>query len=186
MGARKKTKSVVAGSKPAVSPGQYGGSTPPASVAGSDASTCVEPFETLEGNGKTLALILRSCYSKDGIAFFTPETFSQQLGYMRHPGGYRIAPHDHNPLPRTIEWTQEVLFIKSGKVRLDIYAPESRDYLESRILHPGDLVLLAHGGHGLVMLEQSEIIEVKQGPYAGEADKTRFIPVDDSRISCKG
>ncbi|MDR2799641.1 MAG: glycosyltransferase family 61 protein [Desulfovibrio sp.] len=150
---------------------------------GSDASAGA--FEILESNGETLALILRNCYSQDGIAFFTPETFSQQLGYMRRPGGYRIAPHDHNPLPRTIEWTQEVLFIKSGRVRLDLYAPASRNYLESRILHPGDLALLAHGGHGLVMLEQSEIIEVKQGPYAGEADKTRFTPVDDKRVSCR-
>jgi hypothetical protein len=67
-------------------------------------------------------------------------------------------------------------------VRLDLYAPDNREYLESRILEAGDIVLLAHGGHGLVMLEESEIIEVKQGPYAGEADKTRFEPVDEARI----
>lgn len=130
----------------------------------------------------TLALILRASFSREGIHFLTPDAFSQQLGYMKRPCGYAIAPHDHNPVPRTIEWTQEVLFVKSGKVRLDLYAPESREYLESRILGPGDVALLAHGGHGLVMLEESEIIEVKQGPYAGEADKTRFTPVDESRI----
>lgn len=121
-------------------------------------------------------------FSQKGIQFFTPDTFSQQLGYMNRPKGYAIAPHDHNPVPRTIEWTQEVLFIKSGRVRLDIYAPESREYLESHILAAGDVVLLAHGGHGLVMLEDAEIIEVKQGPYAGEADKTRFAQVADTSI----
>lgn len=129
-----------------------------------------------------LAIILRADFQRDGIHFLTPESFSQQLGYMKRPEGYAIAPHDHNPVPRIIEWTQEVLFIKSGRVRLDLYAPESREYLESRILEAGDVALLAHGGHGLVMLEESEIIEVKQGPYAGEADKTRFEPVDESRI----
>lgn len=133
-------------------------------------------------NGILLALILPASYRADGIHFFTPDTFSQQLGYMNRPAGYAIAPHDHNPVSRTIEWTQEVLFIRSGKVRLDIYAPESRAYLESHILTAGDVVLLAHGGHGLTMLEQSEIIEVKQGPYAGEADKTRIEAVEECNV----
>jgi hypothetical protein len=129
-----------------------------------------------------LAIIIRSGFARDGIHFFTPGSFSQQLGYMKHPAGYMIAPHDHNPVPRVIEWTQEALFVKSGRARLDLYARESREYLESRVLGSGDVVLLAHGGHGLVMLEESEIIEVKQGPYAGEADKTRFAAVDEARV----
>ncbi len=133
-------------------------------------------------NGKTLAILLRAGYEKDGIDFFTPDSFSQQLGYMRRPKDYVIEPHDHNPVTRTIEWTQEVLFIKSGRVRLDLY-DEYRTYLESYILESGDVVLLAHGGHGFTMLETSEVIEVKQGPYAGEADKTRFAPVADDIVA---
>ncbi|MDR2055509.1 MAG: hypothetical protein LBQ10_06530 [Desulfovibrio sp.] len=133
-------------------------------------------------NNQLLAIILPAGFHEEGIRFFTPDTFSQQLGYMKRPSGYAIPPHDHNPVPRTIEWTQEVLIIKSGRVRLDIYAPGSRTYLESRILETGDIALLAHGGHGLVMLEQSEIVEVKQGPYAGETDKTRFSPVAEDHV----
>jgi mannose-6-phosphate isomerase-like protein (cupin superfamily) len=49
-----------------------------------------------------------------------------------------------------------------------------KNYLESRILNQGDIILLAFGGHGFEMLEPTEMIEVKQGPYAGEQDKTRF------------
>ena len=138
--------------------------------------------ETIVHNQQTLAILVRATFRREGILFFSPDSFSQQLGYMQRPQGYRIAPHDHNPLPRTIEWTQETLFIRSGKVRLDLYAPENREYLSSHILGPGDVVLLAHGGHGLVMLETSEIIEVKQGPYAGEADKTRFVQVPESQV----
>lgn len=143
-------------------------------------------LEQIYHEGVILAILLRADYTQQGISFFTPDTFSQQLGYMQRPEGYSVPPHDHNPVPRTIEWTQEVLIIKSGKVRLDLYDPK-RNYLESRVLGPGDVVLLAHGGHGLVMLEQSEIIEVKQGPYAGEADKTRFNPIAEDRVvlGCK-
>jgi hypothetical protein len=139
-------------------------------------------ISTIRSNGRILAVLLRSSHCEPGIHFFTPDTFSQQLGYMKHPSGYAVAPHDHNPVPRTIEWTQEALFVKSGKARLDLYAPETREYLESRVLKAGDVVLLAHGGHGLVMLEETEIIEVKQGPYTGDADKTRFPPIAESLV----
>jgi hypothetical protein len=141
-------------------------------------------IENILHQGVLLAVIVQRDFTAEGIKFFTPDTFSQQLGYMKRPQGYAIPPHDHNPIPRTIEWTQEVLFIRSGRVRLDLYS-QDRAYLESRLLAAGDIVLLAHGGHGLIMLEESEIIEVKQGPFAGEADKTRFEPVSDTDVRYK-
>jgi len=73
------------------------------------------------------------------------------------------------------------LFIKAGKVRLDFYDDE-KNYLKSIILEEGDVILLANGGHGFEMLEETEIIEVKQGPYAGEMDKVRFEPIDKSQV----
>jgi hypothetical protein len=126
---------------------------------------------------KTHAVIVRSNYHAEGIQFFTPNDFSQQLGYMNRPAGYIIPPHVHNPVAREVQFTKEVLIIKTGKVRVDFY-DDDQQYLESRILHQGDILLLAFGGHGFEMLEASEIIEVKQGPYAGEADKTRFEGID--------
>ena len=126
-------------------------------------------------NGKPMAIIIRTDFNRDGIEFFTPHDFSQQLAYMKRPKDYVIPPHVHNLVSREIKYTQEVLFIKSGKVRIDFY-DDNKKYLESCILTKGDVILLACGGHGLEMLEESEIIEVKQGPYAGESDKTRFKP----------
>lgn len=81
----------------------------------------------------------------------------------------------HNPVTRSVLYTQEVLFIKSGSLRVDFY-DEQQVYIESRVLSSGDTILLARGGHGFQILEPSEIIEVKQGPYAGDGDKTRFMP----------
>jgi mannose-6-phosphate isomerase-like protein (cupin superfamily) len=120
-----------------------------------------------------LAIILPREFDRPGVHFFTPDEFSQQLAYMHHPAGKTIAPHVHNPVPRTVQYTLEVLFVKRGKVRVDFY-DNGQTYLESRIVQAGDVILLATGGHGFEALEELEMIEVKQGPYAGERDKTRF------------
>jgi mannose-6-phosphate isomerase-like protein (cupin superfamily) len=132
-----------------------------------------------------LALIVRSQFSADGIEFFTPDDFSQQLAYMKRPANWRIEPHVHNLVRRSVDYTNEVLFIKSGKVRVDFYV-DAASYIESRVLYPGDVILLAHGGHGFTMLEESEMIEVKQGPYSGEMDKTRFAGIGEADARIKG
>ena len=137
--------------------------------------------EEILHNSRLLALILRAGYRADGIRFFTPDDFSQQLGYMNRPRGYVIPPHVHNPVQRSVHYTKEVLFIRSGQVRVDFY-DDDQNYLESRVLGAGDVILLAFGGHGFEMLEPTEMIEVKQGPYAGDADKTRFAPIPAGKV----
>ncbi len=138
-------------------------------------------FEKIITENLLLAIIIRSDYTKDGIEFFTNDNDSQQLGYMNRPEGYVIAPHRHNLVAREVHLTQEVLFIKTGKVRVDFY-DNDQNYIQSAVLDKGDVILLSDGGHGFKMLEKSEIIEVKQGPYCGERDKIRFTPVDDSEL----
>lgn len=138
-------------------------------------------IENIESDGKTLAIILRTEFNKNGIEFLTPNNFTQQLGYMKREKDYVIKPHIHNPFERNINMTKEVLFIKSGKVRVDFYF-DNKEYFKSTILNKGDVILLAYGGHGLYMLEESEIIEVKQGPYADDLDKIRFNPVDNQKV----
>lgn len=133
---------------------------------------------------KELALIIRRSFKKEGIEFFTPDTYSQQIGYMNRPEGYKIPPHVHNPVAREVHFTKEVLFIKNGRVRVDFYSDE-QEYLESTVLEAGDVILLALGGHGFEMLEPTEIIEVKQGPYAGDQDKTRFDAIDNDKIKMR-
>ena len=130
---------------------------------------------------KLLAIILRTSFHKEGIDFFTPSDFSQQLGYMNRCKGYKIQPHIHNKVERTIDYTQEVLFIKSGLVRVDFYKTD-KTYYKSKLLNTGDVILLSFGGHGFEMLEDSEIIEVKQGPFAGNIDKSRFQFVSQNKL----
>jgi len=135
-------------------------------------------------NNELLALIINNDLSRDGITFFTPDDFSQQLAFMKHPKGKIIPPHVHNIVKREVHYTKEVLFIRKGKLRVDFY-DDCKNYLESRILSEGDVILLSTGGHGFVALEDLEMFEVKQGPYAGEMDKTRFSGVNDSEVIIK-
>ena len=131
--------------------------------------------EVKDNNDMLLALIVHHNYDKKGISFFTPDDFSQQLAFMHHPAGHVILPHVHNEVRREVLYTKEVLVIKKGKMRCDFYS-DNKEYLKSEIVETGDVILLANGGHGFECLEETEMFEIKQGPYAGENDKTRFEP----------
>ena len=140
--------------------------------------------ERIKHRDKLLAIIISHGYREPGIHFFTPDDLSQQLAFMRHPVGKVISPHVHNPVPREVHYTQEVLFIRKGKLRIDFYNDE-KEYLESRILQEGDVILLVSGGHGFEVLEELEMVEVKQGPYVGDHDKKRFDPITVEKIQLK-
>ncbi|WP_301092806.1 hypothetical protein [Thomasclavelia cocleata] len=141
----------------------------------------MEQIEKIKKKDKLLAMIIRDNYVCDGVDFITPNEYSQQVAYMHHPAGKVIDAHVHNMVHRNVVLTQEVLFIKRGSLRVDFY-DEYEDYLESRDLHEGDIILLVSGGHGFQALEEVEMVEVKQGPYAGEQDKKRFAGVDENQI----
>lgn len=130
-------------------------------------------MEVIKHQDKTLAMIVRADYQAEGISFFTPAEYSQQLAYMHHPKDHEIIPHVHNRVKREVYYTNEVLVIKKGTLECDFYT-EEKEYIQSCILQDGDILLLVAGGHGFRCLSEVEFIEIKQGPYAGENDKVRF------------
>lgn len=138
-------------------------------------------IEMIEHDGKTLAIVVRAEFREPGVHFFTPSSFSQQLAFMSHPAGKAIVPHTHNAVHREVDHTQEVLLIRRGVLRVDFYEG-SGAYLHSRLLRAGDVILLAAGGHGFQAIEDVEMVEVKQGPFAGPADKSVFEGVAPERI----
>ena len=130
-------------------------------------------LEKLVIENEIYAIVIRKDYKSTGIEFFTPNEFSQQLGYMKRPKGYEIKPHIHKSVSKMVKFTQEVLFIKSGILRVDFYN-EKKEYKQSRTLQKGDTILLSKGGHGFKVIKECEIIEVKQGPFDETNDKERF------------
>jgi hypothetical protein len=128
-----------------------------------------------DSEGKVLCHIIRNSYSPSGTEFYTPESYSQQLGIIKYPKEGKIKPHYHNELVREVFYTQEVLVIRKGSVRVDLYNNSTLDFHSSVILNQGDTILLASGGHGFEMLDDCEMLEIKQGPYNGVTnDKTHI------------
>lgn len=138
-------------------------------------------IEYVKNKEDTLAIIIKKGHQAEGIEFLTPGEYSQQMAYMHHPAGRKIDAHIHNEVHRNICYTQEVLVIQKGKLRVDFYNA-GQQYLESRLIQEGDIILLVSGGHGFEVIEEVEMVEIKQGPYAGNGDKTRFEAVDAAEI----
>jgi mannose-6-phosphate isomerase-like protein (cupin superfamily) len=145
----------------------------------------MEHVEHVRFGDQLYAIIVRASFREPGIHFFSTPELSQQLAFMSHPQGKRIAPHRHNKVTREVHYTQEVLFIQKGKLQVDFYTVDE-EYLESRLLGSGDVILLCSGAHGFRVLEPIEMLEIKQGPYSGENDKTRFEEAAASEIRIKG
>ncbi len=138
-------------------------------------------IKEIKHNNMLLAIVIPSTYHKPGISFLTPNELSQQLAYMEHPKGHEIAAHVHNPVHRSVVYTRETLIIRKGRLQVDFY-DDDKTYIESHVIEAGDVILLVSGGHGFKVLEDIEMIEVKQGPYAGEGDKTRFQSVSEEKL----
>ena len=118
---------------------------------------------------------------KNGVNFHTPRNLTHQIGSIRHKKNHQILPHLHLPNKRKIDYTSEVLIIQKGRVRIDLYSNKKK-YLFSKILMKNDILILIKGAHGFKILEPTDILEIKQGPYNHRKDKIRFQPIDANKI----
>jgi hypothetical protein len=130
-------------------------------------------IENINNGDQPLAYIIRASFLPEQTTFLTPSEFKQQVGYIVYPAGGEIARHVHKPLERHLVGTSEVILVKKGRCLLDIYNDE-RELVATRELGPGDLMLMVSGGHGFRILEDTVLLEIKQGPYTGMEEKERF------------
>src|SRR3989304_73128 len=132
-----------------------------------------EGLEEIRERDRLLAIIIYANYRSGGVNFFTPSSFSQQLGFLNHKKGKIIRNHVHNPVPRNVLHTQEVLIIREGKLRVDLYG-DNEKFIASRILKGGDIILLANGGHGFEGIEDIYNKEEKRGQNEKKKKKIYF------------
>jgi hypothetical protein len=129
--------------------------------------------ETIVGNERAYAYVVRAAASPPETTFITPGDSSLQLGFIARPAGAAIARHVHLQFDRHLTSTSEALLVRRGRCEVDIY-DDARALLATVALAAGDLILMLGGGHGLRTQEDTLLLELKQGPYAGDRDKKRF------------
>jgi hypothetical protein len=129
--------------------------------------------ETITHEGQVICLIVRGQPAPKATEFYTPNEFSLQLGHIAYAKGHTIARHFHPRIVRTLDRLSEVLVIQEGRAEIDLYA-EDNSLVTTRELGPGDIAVLVSGGHGFRMLEDTVMVEIKQGPYSGKPEKELF------------
>ena len=133
----------------------------------------MQHVENIACNGSPLAYIVRAEIDPRETTFVTPGDFKQQVGFIVYDAGTEIPRHVHRPVERRLNETSEVLLVRRGCCEVDIYN-NARELVAVRKLHTGDILILVSGGHGFRMLEDTELLEVKQGPYTGLEERERF------------
>jgi len=142
-------------------------------------------IEKIKNKNKLIALIVRKKIKKKrGVTFVTPKEFNIQFAFMRHKKNYVIKPHLHFQKKIKKINTSEVIYIISGKLRVDFYDSRKK-YLFSKILNSGDTIMLITQGHGFKIIKETVMIEVKQGPFNSKVDKIKFKEMDEKKIKIK-
>lgn len=128
--------------------------------------------EAITAGRVTLALVVRAVPSPPGAQFVTPPEAGLQVGVLTHAEGTNISRHKHRQIERQVSGTSEVLLVRSGSCEVDVY--DDDELIATTQLSPGDVMVLLAGGHALRMLEDTVLVEVKQGPYVGVEEKVRY------------
>ncbi|MDT8397317.1 MAG: hypothetical protein RQ899_01735 [Pseudomonadales bacterium] len=129
----------------------------------------------IEAAGQLLAIYLTGDDWPQGLAFYSDDADYVQVGTWNYERGKTLLAHRHKKALREAERTQEVIFVKQGAVKADIY--DGTDILVETVqMRAGDVLILLNGGHGYHILEDdTQVLEIKNGPYPGpEADRERL------------
>jgi hypothetical protein len=137
-------------------------------------SAVIEPtVEQIAHEGRCVACIVRARLAPEQTTFVTPNDWGQQVGFIVYKAGSEIARHRHRPLERRITGTSEVLVVRRGCCEVDLFT-ESGTLVCTRRLHAGDVIVMVSGGHRFRMIDDTVLLEVKQGPYTGLDEKEYY------------
>jgi hypothetical protein len=140
----------------------------------------VTGIEAIQDGDHVIAYVISATATASSTQFMTSDDATFQAGFVVYGGGNRVPAHVHLPVARSVVGTSELLIVRSGRCIVDMYAADRR-MIASRELAVGDAVLSLGGGHGFRMLEDTVLLEIKQGPYGGVAEKERFETAEDGQ-----
>lgn len=132
-----------------------------------------QSIEVIKAGEQILCYVIRRSLQPEKTVFITPAESKQQVGFVVYKAGGVIKRHVHRSLERHLIGMSEVLVVRSGRCEIDVY-DDQKNLITTRELSVGDVVIMAAGGHGFRILEDTTLLEIKQGPYLGTEDKELF------------
>lgn len=112
---------------------------------------------------------------KKGLSFFSQDPDFIQVGSWGYDAEKKLLPHIHNEVKREVLWTQEVIYVKQGRIMAHIFDTNEKK-IEDVVVSAGDVIILLRGGHGYTIIDNdTQVLEIKNGPYVGaDLDRRRF------------
>ncbi|MDD5043629.1 MAG: hypothetical protein PHD51_03085 [Patescibacteria group bacterium] len=128
--------------------------------------------EEIKEGDLLIAKIIRDQGWPDNLQFYSNDSDFLQVATWNYGAGKHLKAHAHKICERTSDRTNEVLFIKQGKIK-GIFYGENDKLISEKELSAGDIVIIYAGGHAYDILEdKTQVLEIKNGPYPGlELDK---------------
>lgn len=130
----------------------------------------------IKKNNTVLARYIKHVDIKPGLNFFSADSDFIQVGvWGNYEKGKELNSHIHNHFERISKRTHETLYIIKGSIEATIYDLEE-NFVDRVVAKEGDILILLECGHGYqITSEDTTVLEVKNGPYAGaEKDRYRF------------
>jgi hypothetical protein len=135
--------------------------------------------EIKSDDGKIIAVVVRREFKSEGVNFLSKKEYPLQLGISSYKKGDKIKAHLHIQREIRINRVQEVVHIESGRIVADLYDLNGEKFKSVELL-TGDTIFLIDGGHRFEMLEDTKIIEIKQGPYLGRDKDKIYLNVNEA------
>jgi len=133
----------------------------------------MDAVRVVRNGDQTLAIFIRKGLPVEGARFVTSQHDALQLGFFDRLAGYKVPAHRHRDFPSQQKTGAEFLYVESGEAKVTVF-DDAWQVMAEETVHAGDAILLLGGGHQMEMLAPTRFLEVKQGPYPGDANAKIF------------
>ena len=109
----------------------------------------------------------------EGLDFLTNDDSFVQVGTWKYEKGKILDAHYHNTFERKSYITQEVVLVLEGTIICNLYTTDG-EFIASEEIKQNQLIIQFLGVHEYEIMDNSKVLEIKNGPYFGpDKDRTR-------------
>lgn len=128
----------------------------------------------VEVDGEVYAILACAKDVKEGTEWFGEKYEPLQASRMNYKAWSEFRIHKHILNPRTIKFTQEAFIVIKGKIEVGIY--DDNCVMIGRLeAWEGEAIFVYRGGHGVRILEDSLLYEVKAGQFSAVSEDKKDL-----------